>query len=284
MVQYNIPPQIGYNWIIIIYFFLSGLSAGIFFFTVVANYWLKDFKFLVKKCAILVPIILGIGMFILFLDLGKPHRVWRLFLTFKPTSVMTWGFWFLNIFFVLSVVHAWMLNKMENEKDKIKIISYAGLVFGFLVATYSGILLSQKVGRVIWHTSIMPWKFLAGGLASGLAFIIIYFAKKVKTELLSKLGKVISGLLMLEMGFIITELILLFTGEAEAVNAVKVLTGGSFSFSFWVLEIFLGAFVPIYIFLKLKLNHITLTVASSLVLIGIFTMRYIIVIGGQVIR
>ena len=79
-------------------------------------------------------------------------------------------------------------------------------------------------------------------------------------------------------------MVTLLNGEAEGTHAAKELLAGSFSFLFLGVEIVLGALIPLLILLRNKVNSAALAVASILVLIGIFTMRYVVVIGGQVIN
>ena len=118
MIEFNLHESVSYNWMVVTYFFLGGLSAGSYIFSVVANYWKQDFKPLAKTGAILAPIVLSIGMLFLMLDLGRPLGAWRIFLNFNPTSAISWGTWFLNIFFVLSLGYAWFLIKDEDKKAK----------------------------------------------------------------------------------------------------------------------------------------------------------------------
>ncbi len=76
--------HLAYDWMIVTYFFLGGLSAGAYVFSVAANYWKQEFKHLAKKSAVLSFIAIAIGMLILLHDLGQPFRAWRLFLWGKP--------------------------------------------------------------------------------------------------------------------------------------------------------------------------------------------------------
>ena len=111
MPDYVAVPHIAYNWMIAAYFFLGGLGVGAFLFSVAANYWKQDLKPAAKATSVVTPLAIALGMFVLWLDLGQPFRVWRLFLSFNPTSALSWGVWFLNIFFVLSLVYAWFVVK-----------------------------------------------------------------------------------------------------------------------------------------------------------------------------
>lgn len=280
MLEYNIVEHMSYDWMIAAYFFLGGLSAGSYIFSVVANYWKKEFKPLAKTASIFASLILALGMLLLLIDLGQPLRFWRLFLTFVPTSALSWGIWFLNIFLILSVLYAWNLIKERNEAAKK--FAYCGLPFSVLVATYTAMLLGQAPGRVLWHSALMPPLFLLGGLISGTALGMLISFVKGEGILTVKLGRFLTWLLLLEVGLIFVELINLANGGTEAVAMAKHLVTGQFGFLFWGVEIVLGVAIPIIIFLKSKTSSSAHALASLLILIGMFTMRYIVVIGGQV--
>ncbi len=282
MPDYVAVPHIAYNWIIVVYFFLGGLGAGAFLLSVTANYWKQEFKPIAKVASVVAPVAIAIGLFFLWIDLGKPFRAWRLFLSFNPTSAVSWGVWFLNIFFVLSAVYAWFLAK--GQASKAKLAAYAGLPFAVLVGTYTGVLLTQSPGRVLWHSALIPVLFLNGGLVSGMAATMLLSVGRQSKEMLSKLGKVAGWLVLLELGLVVIEVIVLFNGGIEGVEVAKALLAGAFSFLFLGVEIVLGAVIPLLILLRSKANSVALAVASALVLVGVFTMRYIIVIGGQVIN
>jgi formate-dependent nitrite reductase membrane component NrfD len=273
--------HVAYDWMIVVYFFLGGVSAGAFMFSVAANYWKQEFKPLAKTAAILAPITLAIGMFFLLVDLGKPFRMWRLFLSFNPRSAISWGTWFLCIFFLLSLVYIWLLTKGEDEKAKK--YAYLGLPMAFLVAIYTAIILAQSPGTALWRhvIAILPWLFLVGGLISGIALVILVSAGRMDSVLLAKLGKFVVWLVLLELGIIFTDVVILFNGDVTAVDSAKSFLVGEFSFLFWVLEIILGSLIPVIILLRTKVSTKGLAVASMLILMGIYVMRYIVVIGGQ---
>ena len=278
--------EVAFNWTTVVYFFLGGLSVGCYFFSVAANYWLKEFKPLARIGAVLAPISLAIGMFFLWIHLGQPFRMWRLYLTFNPQSPISWGSWFLVIFFVLSVVYAWFLIKGEEEKAKR--YAYIGLPFALAVGTYTAIILALAPGRELWNTALLPFLFLNGGLISGIALIMLVSIGKQERAILSKLGKFVAWLVLLELGMIFTEIIVLLFGGTEAVTSAKLLLIGDYRFLFWVVEIVLGALIPVFILLfqntKITTRAYVNGTAYVLLLVGIFIMRYILVMGGQIIN
>lgn len=281
MPDYVAVPHIAYNWMVAVYFFLGGLGAGAFLLSVAANYWRQELKPVAKTAAVVAPIAVAIGLFFLWLDLGMPFRVWRLFLSFNPRSALSWGVWFLNIFFALSLINAWL--SLKGQADKAKGVAYLGVPFAVLVGAYTGVLLGQSPGNALWHSALIPVLFLNGGLISGIAAAIIFSVKQESGELLSKLGRIVAWLVVLELGLLIVELLALFNGGTEGVEAANALLAGEFSLLFIGVEVVLGALIPLLILLRSKVSPAALAVASALVLVGVFTMRYVIVVGGQVI-
>ncbi len=282
MPDYVAVPHIAYNWMIAVYFFLGGLGAGAFLLSVTGNFWKKDFQPFAKTASLIAPVAISIGLFFLWIDLGKPFSAWRLFLSFNPASALSWGVWFLNIFLGLSVIYAGLL--LIGKKSLAKLAAYVGVPFAVLVATYTGLLLAQAPGRVLWHSALIPLLFLNGGLISGAAATLLLSAGSQPKELLSKLGKVVGWLVVLELVMVAVEFVVLFNGEAEGVAVAKGLLEGEFGFLFLGIELLLGAVIPLLILLRRGVSSASLSVASVLVLIGVLAMRYVIVVGGQVIN
>ena len=65
MLEQGAVTHLAYDWMITLYFFFGGLSAGAFLFSVVANYWKQEYKHLAKRSAVLSLIAIAIGMLIL---------------------------------------------------------------------------------------------------------------------------------------------------------------------------------------------------------------------------
>lgn len=280
MTEFKIIEHMSYDWMIVVYFFLGGLGAGSYLFSVAANYWKKEFKPLARTAAIIAPVSIALGLLFLLLDLGQPFRAWALFINFNPTSVLSWGVWFLNIFLGLSAAYAFYL--IIGEDKKAKKFAYAGVPFAILTAAYTAILLAQSSGRAFWHSSLLPVLFLVGGLISGIAAVLLVSSGRDETKILAKLGKFLAWIILLELGLTLVEFIVLFNGGHDGVRIAKHVIGEGYGFLFWVVQIALGAVVPVIIFFRNKLSSSVLAMASMLVLIGIFTMRYVVVVGGQI--
>ncbi len=278
--DYVAVPHIAYTWMIVAYFFLGGLGAGAFLLSAAAICWKEQLKPVAKTAGIIAPLAVGLGLLFLVVDLGKPERFWRLLVTFNYTSAISWGVWFLNVFFALSVLNAWLLLRGKASKA----VAWAGAPVAILVGAYTGVLLSQSLGNAFWHSAFVPVLFLNSGILTGVAATAMLSGRSLSDELSAKLAKIIGWLVVAELGLIVVELFALLNGDAESVEVAQALLGGKFAFLFLGVELLLGALVPLAILFRRKVNAAALATASVLVLIGVFTMRYVIVIGGQTIN
>lgn len=281
MPEYSNVPELAYDWMIVAYFFLGGLSAGAFLFSVGASYWREELRPLGKTVAVLSPVLLGIGLFILLIDLGKPFRAWRLILSFNPQSALSWGVWFLNAFFILSVLYAWNLIKAGAQKAKK--FGYLGVPFAVLVAAYTGVLLAQAPGRPLWHTALLPVLFLNGAIISGTALAVLVSVGRQDGGLVARAGRFLGVLVVIELVMIAAEHVILLNGGGEAVTTAMALLTGSYALAFLGVEVVLGMIIPAVLLFRSKAPAAQV-IASILILIGVFTMRYVVVIDGQVIH
>jgi formate-dependent nitrite reductase membrane component NrfD len=193
--------------------------------------------------------------------------------------MLSWGVWFLNIFGLMNLIYT--VSLFKAKEDAAKKFACLGLPFAVLTATYTAMLLAQAPGRILWHSALMPVLFLNGAIISGVAVVILFSVSKKNTELLSKLGRFVAWLIILEVGMIFSEIIILLNGGTESAAIAKFLLSGRIGWLFLGFEIVLGAVVPVIILLRARINALSQIVASLLILIGIFAMRYVIVVGGQ---
>ena len=221
------------------------------------------------------------GLLMLLSHLGRPERAWRVITTFNPQSMLSWGVWFLNIFGLLAFIYTALL--FIAKENAAKVFAYLGLFFALLTATYTAVHIARAPDKLLWHTTLMPVLFLNGALISGIAVVMLFSASGKNAQLLSKLGKLVGWLIILEFALLFSEVVMLLNGGTESSAVARSLLSGRIGFLFLGVEIVLGTVVPAAILLKGKANALLQIVASFLILIGIFTMRYIVIVGGQLI-
>jgi len=283
MPSYDIFHLPGLDWITVLYFFFSGLASGSFLLSVWAGYGKKKLRPVAKCAAVITPISLVTGLLLCILHLERPFQFWRILTTFQPTSTTSWGSWVLSILLVVSTLYAflWLINRQEKAKT----LGLLGLPLALFTGLYTGLLLMQMSGNSLWDSALLPWLFLVGGLLTAIAvcILILTLSGQEAAEPFYGLRNYISTLIVIELLMIGSELVGLYTGGTAAVEIANKLLTGKLSFWFLNLEVTAGLLLPLVILIVAKTSmkaglHIAV---SILMLIGILSMRFIVVLAGQ---
>ncbi len=281
--QFMPPEHLAYNWMVVVYFFAGGLSAGAYLVSVAVEYWLTDFKPFSRIAAWLAPLILLPGLLLLMLDLGMMTRFVYLGLYFNPTSPASWGSILLGLFLGISAINAFAHWKGGIWKAWAGRMAYLGVPCAFWVAAYTGILLYRAPGYVLWHNAMLPVLFLTGGLISGLAATMLIALGHERKDLLIRLGRVAAVLVAFKLMLVLAEIFMLSGGGTHDVATARALLTGEFSGIFWGAQIIGGSLVPGLILGFGKGGSVLRGIAVLLLLVGVYAMRHIVVIGGQTI-
>ncbi|MBU0768077.1 MAG: polysulfide reductase NrfD [Proteobacteria bacterium] len=177
-----------------------------------------------------------------------------------------------------------------------KLLQYVGaaaLISGLSAHNTLGALFGHVEARPLWHGSYYPVYFLLSASFCGYAWLLAvsiasYKIKKEKIpedyqSLIFEMAQVLA--LLLSAGFLFTAYkmgIGLFT--PEKVKPIMLFLKGPFSRAFWLFEIGIGTVLPIPILLwatKQK-NIIGVLIASVMVLVGVYVMRYDFVVAAQI--
>ncbi len=291
------PVLHAWGWEIPVYLFLGGLAAGLLFFS--AYFYLKGkentFVTAVKTAPMFVPVILGIGLGALFLDLSHKLYFWRLYTTIRLESPMSWGAWTLMFIFPLSVLWSATFLKdvfpsweckipfvarfIEWLKKKRTWMAYGLILFSAVLGMYTGILLSAFNARPFWNTSILGPLFLISGFSTGAAFILLMSKDEEERKMFSRIDMV---LIVIEL-FLIVHLFMGFLASTQVhVEAAQLFLGGPYTAVFWTFVAGLGLVVPLLAeFMEFRGVHIPVKIPALLVLLGGLILRFIVVDAGQ---
>jgi protein NrfD len=134
--------------------------------------------------------LLSLGLTALFLDLSHKLYVWRLYLTFEPSSPMSWGSYLMLLSYgallVNAVAHApQSLPRLTGRFPVLARVSAAvfatprrvaalgavNLVLGCSLGIYTGTLLSTLWARPLWNSPLLGPVFLVSGLVTAAALL-----------------------------------------------------------------------------------------------------------------
>ena len=291
-----------WGWEIPVYLFLGGLVAGIVALSAIVVLLGKEKQMRVaaSKIPVLAPILLSIGMLALFLDLEHKLRVYQLYLTFQPTSPMSWGSWILilfypfNLFFIVIQLkngfpkfYNEFLLKRIPQFDKIadflvgftKPITYINLILGIAIGIYTGILLGTFSARPFWNSAILGPLFLVSGLSAAAALIVLFSKEREEIKLFQKVDL---GFIVVELLFLALLIIELATGPEITKQAVHLIMGGELTAFFWIFVMGIGLIIPALLEVyEINGRHIPAALSPTLVLIGGLLLRFLMVEAGQ---
>lgn len=289
-----------WGWEIPLYLFLGGLVAGILFFSVL--YFIRgkqnDYATAVKKAPFLVLPILALGMFALFLDLSHKLYTFRFYTPLRLESPMSWGAWTLLLIFPVSALwnmiwlddlkpdfnwrFKWVRPIIDLAKKFQVHLAWLLLIMAVILGMYTGILLSAFNARPFWNTSILGPLFLASGLSTGAALILLMSDNKEEKHRFSRIDMMLIGVEL----FLIIHLFMGFLASTQVhIEAAHLFLGGEYTAPFWIFVVGMGLVLPFTIeLLELKGYSVSAKIPAILVIAGGVILRFIVVDAGQTSR
>lgn len=305
-----------WDWIIAIYLFLAGMSAG----AVIISIYLKRKVIegdpanngIMKAMAWLAPFGIIAGLVILIFHLTKPLEFWKIMIYYNPTSVMSMGVilfqvYMLVLFVWIGVIFRHQIISFCEGKLPSKLLDFADgilikagkannaieLFLGFLaivLAAYTGFLLSALKTYPMLNNPVLPILFLFSSLSSGAAaclmFGILVFKESTSSPSVSWVHGFERPVVLFELFVLVTFFTgLIFSGGQNEVAAWNAISSGFWAQWFWVGVVFIGMITP------LTLNWLTpsevrhkgsyVFVVTTLSLGGVLMLRTFILYAGQ---
>jgi len=175
------------------------------------------------------------------------------------------------------------------------IITVVGIPSAFILHGYVGFIFGSIKANPWWSTPLMPIIFLFSAMVSGIALvmmvymIISYIRKKsIDVNVLDSIGKFLFFVLILDFTLEALDQIHRIYVAEESFEIIKLLVSGKLYLTLFVSQGLIGTLIPLITlaFLQfykhqIKLRKSMYFIVSMLVLIGVYSMRWNVVIGGQ---
>lgn len=251
-VVYNVFHEEALGPPIALYFYMTGLSAGSFILSTLAyGFGIKQFKPLGKIGVVLATVLLVLAPLNLIADLGQPWRFWHLFPYLNMTSPITYGTFLLTIYPINCLIYAFFMFRGDDRMTRL--FGLIGIPLAVSVHGYTGFIMALAKARALWNTALMPILFLVSAMVSGIALMILVVvaagflskARRPDPALVSSLGKILVGAILLDLFLVFSDVLVLLTADSEAYEAAMLILTGSFSPYFLGIEILAGALVPL---------------------------------------
>ncbi|KJS00240.1 MAG: polysulfide reductase [Desulfobulbaceae bacterium BRH_c16a] len=287
----------GVPWGILIaaYVFFVVTSTGLCIVSAVGHvFGFKNFNPIAKRAVFLSIATIVAGFLVIAFEI---ENSWRMpvgnVIGANPTSNIWWMGTLYGAYLFFMMIEFVMLQK---EQHKIATaFGLAGLLTGIVAHSNLGAVFGLLNGREFWHGPYMPIYFITSAAMSGCVAIIFFtyiayrfngwkMSEEMKKSLegVAKLGALMMAVIIF---FTSWKMITGITGNPPGkYEAMQLLLTGSYAPNFWLGEVLLGMVIPFVIIMAVKgRNMNALFIASLAGMIGIFFMRYDLVIVGQLV-
>jgi formate-dependent nitrite reductase membrane component NrfD len=270
------PPH--WELMIVWYFFLGGIAGGAYFTAAIADNFGGARDRAVARAGYLValPLVAACGL-LLIADLGVPTRFLNMLRTLKFWDPMSLGAWVVGVFGLFTFVSALLsFSPSASTAALRRKIGLVGIVFGFFLASYTGVLLSNSALPFWRDARLMGALFLASGASTGIAAItlVLWVTGQSTGDGWRKVKRA-------DRLSMIVELVLLVALMALLGVAAKPLFSGHVATLFWGGLVGLGLVVPLVLDVVAHRARGVGALAAALVLIGGFVLRYVVLMSVQ---
>lgn len=179
----------------------------------------------------------------------------------------------------------------------IKVLALIGIPAAFLLHGYVGFIFGAVKANPWWSTPLMPVVFLTSAIVSGIALLIILYVVAMKIRrvpldpvTLRSMSLWLVGILCMNLTLEGLEVFAMRYESEESWTILSRLLSEEIGVSYWGMQFLLGALLPLFALIVVELSRLNqtaktyiTTVAAAFVLIGVFSMRWNVVIGGQLV-
>jgi Ni/Fe-hydrogenase subunit HybB-like protein len=191
------------------------------------------------------------------------------------------------------------INERARAVDQklINVLAIVGIPAACVLHGYVGFLFGAVKANPWWSTALMPVIFLASAIVSGIAALIalyLFFCWRRKvapdTDCLRALSRYLWVSLIVAVSLEMLELVHMAYESGAEWHALSVLLTERLAVSYGIVQVLIGSLCPFLLLMlaiRPRLNPRWLVslsgVASALVLVQVFAMRWNVVVGGQLL-
>ena len=189
-----------------------------------------------------------------------------------------------------------------SEDDKrfretaIKVLAAVGIPSAALLHGYVGFLFGAIKANPWWSTPLMPVIFLLSAIVSGIALLIVMYVvvmrmlrRPIDHACLASLGRWLMAFLVIDLAVEGLEILSMAYESEESWEVVSRLITEKIPVSYFGIQVLLGSLIPLVILSAVAAQarkggaSAAVFAAALLVIVGVFAMRWNVVIGGQMI-
>ena len=208
------------------------------------------------------------------------------------------GLW--RTFYKILALGVYDVSEESRKVDHgvLVVLAALGIPGAALLHGYVGFIFGAVKANPWWSTPLMPIIFLCSAIVSGIAMVIILYqvgmkfsGRKIDAPCMQSLARWLWLFVIMSVTLELLEIMTLAYEAAEEWTVIGPLLGTKLAFSFIGLQLIVGALIPIILlgivvlmskYLTDQIRNTLTFVASLLLLLQVFAMRWNVVIGGQI--
>jgi molybdopterin-containing oxidoreductase family membrane subunit len=292
---FGVSREVPWGMLIAAYVFFVVTSTGLCIVSSIGHvFGFDNFVPIAKRAVFLSIVTIVAGFLVIAFEI---ENSWRMpignVIGANPTSNIWWMGTLYGAYLFFMMIEFVMLQ-LENHKVAMS-FGLAGLLTGVVAHSNLGAVFGLLNGREFWHGPYMPIYFIVSAAMSGCVAIIFFtylaykfngwqMSNSIKGALAS-VAKVGALMMAVIIFFTCWKMIAGVTGQPPGkYAAMQSLISGPYSMNFWIGEVALGMIIPVCIILAVRGKNMNAVFIASLAgMIGIFFMRYDLVIVGQLV-
>lgn len=294
-IAYGNTREVPWGLLIATYVFFVVTSTGLCLVSSIGHVFnVEAMKPIAKRSVFMAITTIIAGFLVIGFEIENPWRmpIYNL-LSPNVTSNIWWMGTLYGAYLFFMVVEFALLQLGRHKQAGL--FGLAGVIAGVAAHSNLGAVFGLLTSRAFWHGPYMPIYFIASAMMSGAAAIIFFswiayrangwemspaYEKSLRTT-----AKIMALLIAILAFFDCWKVISGIAGHPPGkYEAMMALVNGPYAVNFWIGEVMLGMVLPFVLIMVAKAKNLkTLFVASASCLIGIFYMRYDLVVVGQIV-
>ncbi len=291
----GVTREVPWGLLIATYVFFVVTSTGLCLVSSIGHvFGVQSLMPIAKRSVFLAIATIMSGFLVIGFEIENP---WRMPIYNLLSPNLTSNIWWMGtlygayLFFML--VEFALLQKGLHKQAAIS--GLMGVVAGVAAHSNLGAVFGLLNSREFWHGPYMPIYFIASAMMSGAAAILFFTWVAYRLngwEMSSKMekalrntGKIFALLISVVAFFTCWKILSGLAGKPPGkYEAMMALLKGPYALNFWGMEIMAGLVIPFAIILAARAKNIpAMALAGGLCILGIFFMRYDLVIVGQIV-
>jgi len=181
------------------------------------------------------------------------------------------------------------------DKKASKFITIVGIPSAFLLHGYVGFIFGSVKANPWWGSVLMPIVFLMSAIVSGIAMVMFLYVlislirnEKPDMRCLDKIGLYLLVAIIVDFALEGLDYIHRIYQSEESIGILAELVSSKLFTSLVIVQVLFGMLVPLFVLVLIRsvrfneeLRKLLYFTSSLMILLGIFSMRWNVVIGGQ---